>query len=65
MVNMMITLLFKFVKKIIVASLLIYSFDIFMNYLGFSIPINLITIMFVTFFDFSALFCLFLFLLTF
>ena len=51
MVNMMITLLFKFIKKIIVASLLIYSFDIFLNYLGFSIPINLITVMFVTFFE--------------
>ena len=65
MVNMMITLLFKFIKKIIVASLLIYSFDVFMNYLSISIPINLFTVIFVTFFDFSALFCLFLFLLTF
>lgn len=61
----MISVLFKIIKKIIVAALLIYSFDIFAVSLGLSIPINLITVFLVSIFDFSALICLFLFSLMF
>ena len=61
----MISVLFKIIKKIIVAALLIYSFDIFAVSLGLSIPINLITVFLVSIFEFSALICLFLFSLMF
>lgn len=57
----MIHLLFKIFKKVIVATLLIYSFDMFLVSFGFSIPINFITICLVSIFNFSALACLFLF----
>jgi len=57
----MLNLLFKIIKKVIVASLLIYSFDVFTMSLGFNIPINFVTILLVSIFDFSALICLFLF----
>jgi len=58
-------LLFRIIKKVIVASLLIYSFDVFAVSLGFSIPINLVTIFLVSIFDFSGVICLFLFSLSF
>lgn len=58
-------LLFNIIKRMVVASLLIYSFDVFTVSLGFSIPINFITIFLVSIFDFSGLICLFLFSLTF
>lgn len=61
----MLSLLFGMVKKIIVATLLIYSFDVFVVSFGFSIPINLITVSLVSVFDFLGLICLFLFLFTF
>lgn len=56
---------FKLIKKIIVAALFIYSFDLFAVSLNLSIPINLITILLVTIFDIPALMCLVLFSLTF
>lgn len=58
-------LIFKVIKKIIVSCLLIYSFDIFVVSLGFNIPINFFTISLVSLFDFSGLFCLFIFSLVF
>lgn len=61
----MLSLMFKIIKKIIVAALLIYSFDVFAVSLGLSIPINVINVFLVSIFDFSALICLFLFSLTF
>lgn len=57
----MINFLFKLVKNVIVSMLLIYSFDLFAIYFNFSIPINFITVFLVSFFDFFALFCIFLF----
>ena len=56
---------FKLIKKIIVAALFIYSFDVFAVSLNLSIPINFITILLVTIFDIPALMCLVLFSLTF
>lgn len=61
----MLNLLFRIIKKVIVAALLIYSFDVFTVSLGCSIPINFITVFLVSIFDFSGLICLFLFSLTF
>lgn len=61
----MVKLFFYIVKKIILASLLIYSVNMFFVSLGISIPINLFTLVIVSIFDFSAIICLFLFLLTF
>lgn len=58
-------MIFKLMKRVIMAALLIYSFDVFAISLGFSIPINFITVSLVSFFDFSALICLFLFSLIF
>lgn len=62
---MMFRCLFQIIKKVIVSSLLIYSFDVFAVSLGFSIPINFVTIFVVSLFDFFGLICLFLFSLTF
>ena len=56
---------FRFVKKIVLASLLIYSFDTFCSSLDIIIPINLFTIFFVGLFDIPALCCLIIFSLTF
>ena len=53
------------IKKIIVSALLIYSFNFFLVSLNFFIPINLITVVLVSLFDFSAIFYLFLFYLIF
>lgn len=50
--------LFRIIKKIIVAALLIYSFDVFAVSLNLSIPINFITVLLVSIFDFPALICL-------
>lgn len=56
---------FKLIKRIIVATLLIYSFDIFAVSLNLSVPINFVTIFLVTIFDIPALMCLVLFSFTF
>ena len=61
----MILRLFKLLKKVVIATLLIYSFDVFAVSLNLSIPINLITIFLVTLFDVPALMCLVLFSFTF
>ncbi|MCI6266305.1 MAG: pro-sigmaK processing inhibitor BofA family protein [Erysipelotrichaceae bacterium] len=61
----MIILFFRFLKKIVVAALLIYSFDVFAVSLNLSIPINFITILLVTIFEIPALICLILFSLVF
>ena len=58
---MMLKLLFRILRKAIVASLLIYSFDVLAGSIGFSIPINLTTVILVSMFDFLALFCLIVF----
>lgn len=63
--DLMLIRLFKVIKKVIVATLLIYSFDVFAVSLNLSIPINFITIALVTMFDVPALACLVLFSLTF
>lgn len=57
--------IFKFFKRIILASLFIYSFDVFMVGLDISIPINVVTIFLVALFDVPAMFCLVLFFMTF
>ena len=56
---------FQFVKKIIIATLLIYSFDMFTVSLNLSVPINIFTIFVVTIFEIPAIICLLLFSLTF
>lgn len=61
----MFSFFFRFVKKIVLASLLIYSFDTFCSSLDIIIPINLFTIFFVGLFDIPALCCLIIFSLTF
>ena len=57
--------MFTLIKKIILSALLIYSFDVFAVSFGGSIPINIITLLIVSIFDFSGLIVLFLFSLTF
>ena len=57
----MILKLLKLLKKIVVATLLIYSFDVFAVSLNLSIPINFITVFLVTLFDIPALMCLVIF----
>lgn len=54
----MLVRLFHLIKKIIVATVLIYSFDIFAVSLNLTIPINIITIALVSIFDIPALVCL-------
>lgn len=55
------SIIFKLIRKIVVATLLIYSFDVFSISLGLVIPINFINIILVSLFDFSALVGLFVF----
>lgn len=55
--------LFKLVRKIIISALLIYSFNIFVVSLNVCIPINFITVLLVSIFDFPVL--IYLILLTF
>lgn len=57
----MIKRLFLVMKKIVVATLLIYSFDVFAVSLNLSIPINYITVFLVSVFEVPALICLVLF----
>lgn len=61
----MLTFLFNIVKKVILSSLLIYSFDVFSVSFGLIIPINFITVLIVIIFDVWGLMGLFLFSLTF
>ncbi len=56
---------FFLLKRIIVATILIYSFDVFAVSLNLSIPINLGTVLLVSLFEVPALICLVLFSLTF
>lgn len=65
MIYWVIILLFRFLKKIILGSLLIYSFDFFAESLNVCIPINLCTVLLVSFFDIPALICLILFFMIF
>ena len=58
-------IIFKLLKKIVLASLFIYSFDVFTGGLDIYIPINLATIFLVVLFDVPAMFCLVLFFMTF
>lgn len=57
----MISKFFLVIKKIIFATFLIYSFDVFAVSLNLIIPINFITVLLVSIFDTSALLCLVLF----
>ena len=57
--------LIRFFKKIVLASILIYSFDTFGVSLDVIIPINVFTIFLVAFFDIPAMLCLILFFITF
>ena len=61
----MLTFLFNIVKKVILSSLLIYSFDVFSVSFGLIIPINFITVLIVFMFDVWGLIGLFLLSLTF
>lgn len=61
----MILKLLKLLKKVVIATLLIYSFDVFTVSLNLSIPINFITVFLVALFDIPALMCLVLFSFTF
>lgn len=54
-------MILQLLKKVVVAILLLYSFDVFAVSLNLSIPINLITIFLISLFDISALICLVLF----
>lgn len=56
---------FLLLKKIVLAALLIYSFDVFTVALNLSIPINWLTILLVGLFEIPGLICLVLFSLTF
>ena len=51
---------FWILKKIIVGMILIYSFNSFGVLMNFVIPINFFTVLLVSIFDISAVFCLFL-----
>ncbi len=63
--DFMIIKFFHIIKKVILAALFIYSFDVFAISLNLSIPINFFTILLVTFFDVPAMFCLVLFSIVF
>lgn len=52
---------FKVIKKIILSTLFIYSFDVFATSLGVSIPINFVTVFLVSVFEIPAILCLILF----
>jgi len=47
---------FKLVKKVVVAFLIIYTYNVLSTPLNLTIPINLITVTFVTFLGIPALF---------
>ncbi len=51
---------FWILKKIIIGMILIYSFNSFGVLMNFVIPINFFTVLLVSIFDISAVFCLFL-----
>lgn len=57
----MIIRFFRGLKRIVLSSVLIYSLNVFISSLGISIPINFVTLFFVSIFDVSALFYLILF----
>ncbi len=57
--------LIRIIKKIVFASILIYSFNTFGVSLDLIIPINIFTVLLVTFFDIPAMICLILFFITF
>lgn len=56
---------FKLLKKFVFSALLIYSFDVLAVSINLSIPINFITVMLVTVFDFPAIICLVVFSMSF
>lgn len=57
----MISKFFMVIKKIVLSVLFLYAFNIVVYPLGMTIPINIINVLFVTFFDFPFIFgfCLF------
>ncbi len=63
--DFMIVKFFRLIKKIILATFFIYSFDVFCGDLKLCIPINFFTVFLVSFFDIPALICLLLFSVTF
>ena len=54
--------IFKIFKKIIASFFILYGYNMLSSSLGFIIPINLITVLSVTFFGIPALFALIFFL---
>ena len=54
-----------FIRKTILSAILIYSFDVFAVSLNLIIPINVVTIFLIAFFDVPAMICLILFSMTF
>ena len=61
----MINKFFLIIKKFVVSAVLIYSFNVIVSSLNFSIPINFINVMLVSVFDIFALVCLIVFSFTF
>ena len=57
----MINKFFLVIKKIIMSAVMLYSFNVIVSSLNFSIPINFINVMLVSVFDVFALICLIVF----
>jgi len=61
----MINKFFFIIKRIVVSALMLYSFNVIVSSLNFSIPINVINIILISVFDVFALMCLIVFSFTF
>ena len=61
----MINKFFLIIKRIVVSALMLYSFNVIVSSLDFSIPINFINIALVSIFDVFAMLCLIVFSFTF
>lgn len=61
----MINKFFFIIKRIIVSALMLYSFNVIVSSLEFSIPINFINVILISVFDVFAMLCLIVFSFTF
>ena len=57
----MINKFFLIIKKIVMSTVMLYSFNVIVSSLNFSIPINFINVVLVSVFDIFALICLIVF----
>ena len=61
----MINKFFFIIKRIVVSALMLYSFNVIVSSLEFSIPINFINVILISVFDVFAMLCLIVFSFTF